>query len=349
MRTRAHRWIVDLAAVIAWTIAAGAVAAAGVDGALRIAAFVPLAVFLPGYAVVSALYPARRDGDHPAFDDYEHSIDRAFTRPDALSGLERVALAMLLSVVVVPAIVLGANFSPWGIARWPIYGGVAAVTIAATIVAAAARSRLPPEDRYRPPIPSRSAFGLRPRRTAIGESRSIVPRIALAASVLLLTSSVGYALVAPPEGQAFTELYVQTGIVTGETESMYPSTYTRGSTGNLTFAVANHEGRNEEYGYSVRLQRIDGAGENATVREDAALDSGRIAVADGETRNVTVPVRPETAGSELRIVVLLYRGEPPADPTVENAYRVLRLPVDVVVGVQSDAGAPSRSADLAGA
>jgi hypothetical protein len=47
---------------------------------------------------------------------------------------------------------------------------------------------------------------------------------------------------------------------------------------------------------------------------------------------VALPVRPEKTGENLRLVVLLYRGSPPENPTAETAYRVLRLGVDVSGG-----------------
>ncbi len=34
-------------------------------------------------------------------------------------------------------------------------------------------------------------------------------------------------------------------------------------------------------------------------------------------------------GDDLRLTLLLYNGEPPAEPTADNAYRVARLPIEV--------------------
>ena len=53
----------------------------------------PLVLFLPGYALIAALFPAKSD----------------------LDGIERVALSFGLSIAVVPLIGLGLNYTPWGI------------------------------------------------------------------------------------------------------------------------------------------------------------------------------------------------------------------------------------------
>jgi len=43
-------------------------------------------------------------------------------------------------------------------------------------------------------------------------------------------------------------------------------------------------------------------------------------------------VAPTLPGERLRLVYLLYKGDPPAEPTVENAYREVHLWVNVSEG-----------------
>jgi uncharacterized membrane protein len=58
----------------------------------------PMVLFLPGYALIAALFPGKDD----------------------LDGIERLALSLGLSIAVVPLIGLGLNYTPWGIRLIPI-------------------------------------------------------------------------------------------------------------------------------------------------------------------------------------------------------------------------------------
>ena len=66
----------------------------------------PLVLFLPGYALIAALFPAKSD----------------------LDGIERTALSFGLSIAVVPLIGLGLNYTPWGIRPLPILISLSAFT-----------------------------------------------------------------------------------------------------------------------------------------------------------------------------------------------------------------------------
>jgi uncharacterized membrane protein len=52
-------------------------------------------------------------------------------------------------------------------------------------------------------------------------------------------------------------------------------------------------------------------------------------LAQGETWTEEYGITPTMEGERLRLVFLLYEGEPPANPTLENAYRSSRLWVNV--------------------
>jgi uncharacterized membrane protein len=338
--TSVHRSVVDLAIVALWTAVAGFAVYAGTGGPARLVLLVPLATLFPGYALVSLFYPGRPKGTHAAFDHRDRSLGRAYASGDFLPGPERLAMSLVTSLVVVPAVVLAANFSPWGLALEPILVGLVGVTLALTAAATATRLRLPPEERYRPPLPRRSWFRTRTAHRSLGQQRSLsVSSVAVVVSLLFLTSTVGYALVAPPQPPGFTELYVQSGDVDAETESLYPSTFTQGEPRTLRFSVANHEHEAVTYAYVVELQRVERQDGDADVRERSRVSAGSLTVEDGAVGNVSTDVRPDLVGDELRLVVFLYEGEVPPDPTVDDAYRVLRLPVDVLAGGRSDSEA----------
>ncbi|WP_135823747.1 DUF1616 domain-containing protein [Halorussus ruber] len=364
MESRPAHGYLDLLVAFGLLALAAAATALSLDGIVRFALLIPTTIFLPGYAVVSLAYPT--GGEPPEESTIGPSgtgLEKAFARGNhAIGGIERAALAVLWSLVVVPAVALAVHFSPFPIAARPIQVAVFVTTFVLLVGAVLSRARQSADERYAPGVPSLSNFPGRssgfgkssPTLGSTATSRSW-PTLLFAVSLLVLASSVGYALVATPTDEAFTELYVQSGDVTDETTSLYPSSLVRGQTQPFEFGVTNREGSSVEYGYVVALQRVDsptgdtanatnatrganasagtnsstGANASAEVLAQTEIDRGSFELADGETRNVTARVTPQTTGDDLRVVVLVYRGDVPEDPSLDSAYRALRLPVEV--------------------
>ena len=85
---------------------------------VRVALGLMLVLFSPGYVLVSALYPRR----------------------EQLTGVERVALGLGLSLALVPLLGLALNFSPWGIRLTPIVVTLSLWTLVFAAVALRQRS-----------------------------------------------------------------------------------------------------------------------------------------------------------------------------------------------------------------
>ena len=94
--------------------------------AIRIILGLPLVLFLPGYALIAALFP----------------------RKDDLDGIERIALSFGLSIAITPLLGLALNYTPFGIRLTPILIVLSVFTIALAIGAYVRRSRIPEEDRF---------------------------------------------------------------------------------------------------------------------------------------------------------------------------------------------------------
>jgi uncharacterized membrane protein len=87
---------------------------------LRAAVGFPLVLFLPGYSLVSALFPGR----------------------DELDVLERIALSIGLSICVVVFVGLGLNYTLWGIRLGPVLLALSAFTLIGTAVSALRRMEI---------------------------------------------------------------------------------------------------------------------------------------------------------------------------------------------------------------
>lgn len=344
MSEEGRNWYLDLVVVAVLTALAGAAIFAGIGGIPRIAIGLPLIVFLPGYALTAVLFPAREEGGGvEPFDDGKKGLRSPLPRNHQIDGTERLALSVSLSVAVVPAVAFAANFTEWGINPQPILFGLVGVTIMLVLVAFALRSRLPAERRY--------AVSYRPFRSRMGPSdsertpldsgggRNRILNGVVALSMILFVASVGFAIAYPQEGENFTEFYVQTDDVTGDTTSLHNSSYTQGESQPLTVAIENHEHEDQRYTVVAELQQVQYAS-NVTVQEREELTRADATVASGATRNLTLDIEPTFEGMNLRLQLYLYKGDAPANPAEESAYTTLSLWITVDSGGNADLREP---------
>ena len=187
--------------------------------ALRIILGIPFILFFPGYALVSALFPRRKD----------------------LDGLERLALSLGLSLAVVPLVGLGLNYTPFGIRLYPVTLSLFLFMLGMTAVAQRRRAGLPFEERFR------ISFSI--RVPSWGEL-TLGNRLLLVGCVLAL---IGVGIGAPylasgRHGESFTEFYVLGP--RGMMEN-YPIDLKLGETGTLILGIKNHE--YERVAYDVAL------------------------------------------------------------------------------------------------
>ncbi len=315
----------DLAAVAGYAaLAALAVALPGdLPTPVAVPLALPLLVFAPGYAVVTALVPAtNRAGDGGT------SGDRLGVRQDhgGLSRLERLTLAVVASVAVVPLVALACNFVV-GVALVPVVAAIAAVTASAALVGALRRRATP-----------RSATGTgdagpssHDRSLLAGVPTDGITLGCAAIAALLLVSSAALAVTG---GQAAgTEFYLVEETAEGDYAATgYPETVERGAAVNVSLGVKQHGDEPRRYATVAVLEERSGPGANASVTDRRELDRASRTVAPGEASVEPVRLTPPVAGEDLVLTFLLYRGSAPADPTRESAHRVLTLPVTVTDG-----------------
>lgn len=213
----------DIAAAVLVASCAALAALLGVVPAIRFILGVPLVLFIPGYALVNALFPAR----------------------GTLDGLERLALSFGLSLSVIPLIALAIEYSPWRLTLVPMLGGLLITTLAFSALATVRRARLPVEQRFvasipRPAIPSPRAWD-RTTRLAIGLA---------AVSLLLLGGSGGVILAQRLTGDRMTEFALYNA--DGKPE-FYPRDPSTGQPATVVLEVVNREGHAQRYDLRVAI------------------------------------------------------------------------------------------------
>ena len=321
---RLYRETADLVVVVLWTLlAAGAVLMVGVEpSALRTLLVLPLILLLPGYGLVSVLYPAH---DPPG-----PERDQADVSP-GIGSIERFALSLPLSLGLVASVALVLNFTAYGIRLRPVLAGVAGLTVGLAVLGLLVRLRVPVDNRPPSPVAAVGWLVAAPGRYLTVDRNYLAPRpfvprngsqrflnLILVGSLLVLAVSVGYAAVAPTTNdEQFTEFYLLTKDDSGSfTMDGLPHEFESGESQPLYVSIANREGEETRYTTVVTLN-----GEE--------IDRFRTTVGPGVTKRVRRPVTLNQPGERQKLTFLLYKGDPPDDPTPANAYRKSRLFVTV--------------------
>ena len=302
----------DLLAIVAATAATLACVYVPVlnESPLRILFGVAMVLFIPGYALIAALFPGRGD----------------------LDGIERIALSFGLSIAVVPLIGLALNYTPWGIRLDPILVSLTLFTFAMILTAWYRRLLLPADERFA--VPARAMLAsarlelFDPGASRLDRGLSAL----LVVSIVVAVATTAYVIAVPKEGERFTEFYI---LGPGGKAADYPSAFSAGSTQSLIIGIGNHEYR--EIPYTVEAlalnQTFDPATNTSTIHAVAPLDRFVLTVPHNETREVpwefSVPSREYN-----RIEFLLFNETVPGEEVageerINASYRDLHLWVRV--------------------
>lgn len=297
---------------------------------LRVVVGLPFVFFIPGYTFVAALFPQAIADITEELDQVDQSGSTVIQKDSAgIDGIERVALSFGLSLGVVPLIGLVLNFTPWGIRITPILVSLTLFVLATSYVAAHRRWKLPEDQQFRVPI--RPWFS--DARTEILESGTraeVALNILLVFSVLLAAGSMTYAVALPKQDEPFTEFYL---LAENGGEEPVPDNYTTdftiGESKPLVVGIGNYEHEKTSYTVVSKLQRVRTQDNTTQVLEEEELARFETTLNANETSHHTQSVTPTLTGGRLRLVYLLYRGQPPSQPTTENAYRETNLWINV--------------------
>lgn len=245
----------------------------------------PLLLLLPGFAIVSAIYPAAGQDD--------------------IGGIVRFALSIAISIAVTPMVAMAANYTV-GVHPLPVVVGVAAVTVSMCFIAAGRRASVPAETRagaapfsHASTVFERYFRGTRSlKSTAPLEATSggdVVLNLIIVGAILVFAASVGFAALIPQD-EGVTETYLAT--TTGDSLTLVQNTegLSQEDRNSLIAVVENEEGTTMQY--SVVIE----SGGNVLADESATLNHG-------DSWRINVP-----RGDGDRTVVKIYHGEADGEP-----------------------------------
>ncbi|WP_161785364.1 DUF1616 domain-containing protein [Halorubrum halophilum] len=285
---------------------------------IRVAIALPMLLVLPGYALVTALFP-EEGGNGPNV--LSRRVPRNLTTslmgedPVRLSPTIRFVLSVGTSVALLPLLGLLTSAVAGTITAETGVVTVALFVCVATAVGTVRRLRMPVSDRYAP------SFG--GAASAIGESlsgrtrRESILNAALGISILVAVLTTGFVLTVPNDGESYStaSLYGTSDdntLVAGN----LPNEITLEQTEEFVFVVDNHHDRSVDYTVVAKLQQQNSDG---TVIAERRLDTFNRTVAADQRWQRSHDLSPTFTGERIRVVYLVYEGEPPETPIRSNA------------------------------
>ena len=240
MKISFNKYPVDIILCMLCSLILLPIALLDVPGILRIVLGLPFILFIPGYILIFALFPAKK-------------TDRG------IDFIERIALSFGLSIAIVPLIGLGLNYTPYGIRLEPVFLSIFIYILGVGIIAIYRWIKTTPDRRFTIHF---DVF-LPKSESKIDKALTII----LVASIVIALGSLIYVIVTPKTGEKFTEFYLlgPDGNATG-----YPGNLSVGENGTVIVGIANHEYKTMNYTIEIWLinQTIvynESANENKTI------------------------------------------------------------------------------------
>lgn len=267
---------------------------------------IPFLLFVPGYALIAALFPDRE----------------AMYQQRRLIGLERMLYAVVASICL--AVIVGVNldFTSWPIRPVPVVSVLAAVTFLSTLVALY-RRKVSASETTKSAVQFNTGSN---SRTQSNDGGLQLGSIVVAVAIVVALVSVTFVAAQPQRGETYSEF----GLLTENNGTLqadgYPEEMVLGESSDLYFTVTNREQQQTNYVVVIQLARTAPTGD---VTESARLDTYSETTSPGDTWQQRHTVTPVLEGERLRLTYLLYRDGLPEQPTVDNAYRETHIWVDV--------------------
>jgi len=224
-------------------------------------------LFIPGYVLISALFPKKHD----------------------LNIIERLALSFGLSLAISPLIGLALNYTPFGIKLTPIVVALTSFTLIMLIIAYIQRRKIAEDDRFQPNFSGhlyslKSSFN---KESKLDKILSII----LILTLVLAIATTAFIITKPKEGEKFTEFYI---LGPNGKASDYPTNLTMGQTGKLFMGVVNREYSTVNYEVVVKLQ-------------GKVLSTEKLTLKNNQKWEKAVTFTPDTSGSKQKLEFILYK------------------------------------------
>lgn len=250
----------------------------------------PLVLFLPGYALTTAIFPAKND----------------------LDGMERTALSFGLSIVVVSLIALWMSYTQGGTRFLPMIISLSVFILIICVAAYDRRKQLPEDETFSVPL---KTFFLALKTNILEKPERKTEKILKVILILSILASAGallYIIVSPKEGEHFTEFYI---LGPKGMADNYHTQYRLGESRAVFVGIVNHEYKPVNYTMEVRI-------DNKSLFLPKSMRY--ISLAHNATWEEPVIITPPFEGKGMKLEFLLFNENEKKVP-----YRSLYLWIDV--------------------
>ncbi|WP_396613401.1 DUF1616 domain-containing protein (plasmid) [Haloferax sp. S1W] len=280
-------------------------------------ALIAVLVF-PGYVLSLVVFPLRTTDRDGSFG--RHRSEDDWFLP-GLRKVERWAVAVGFSIALMPVYGFLIAITGLSYAVDLVVLVVLSVSAVFALLAFVRRHRLPSNTDIS--VPVRPA-PIRVLRTLAGSRGKLPPStVVVTVTLMVAVATLVVGLTAPPESPAYTSASLLTAGPDGELVAEgYPHDLAPDERADLVLVLTNHERTTVEYTVIAQSQMVATDG---TVTERRHIDQFSVRLRDGETWERPHRIAPLMGGDRVRLVYLVYRGAPPSEPTIDNAYRSLTL------------------------
>lgn len=241
---------------------------------LRILFALLFLLFVPGYALVSVLFP--RSGD--------------------LSGIERLTLSVVLSIAMTIFDGFALNYTPWGFRPAPIVLSLSVITLALLSVVLILRREIPEEEQIQLNL-SEFVASIRSRSEDVPTDIEKALIIALIVSIVVAAGIIMYAKFTFPK-ERFTSFYILGG---GGKAENYTTELYLGHPASVIAGIENHELAKVNYTLIAKL-----GGSIVATRE--------ITLEDKEKWLGNISFTVNRVGPRMKLEFLLYKENSSSEP-----------------------------------
>jgi uncharacterized membrane protein len=268
---------IDLALILITTTAAIVLvfAPSASYGTGRAIAGLLLIFFVPGYAMLAAIFPKKETVTH----------------------VVRVIFSLVFSVIVVGGVGLILSYTQFGLTTEPLVAFITLFIIVSTCAAYARRRSLSSDERFAISMPS--VLDAR-RALSLQEVTGTLDKTLVIALILIVSTSLIatiYLLAMPYSGQRYTELYVLGP--NGKTQD-YPNQLRLGENKSVIVGVTNREQRAVEY---TLVTTLNGTTASSTISTE------KFSLTNNQNWEKTELIQPDQTGTNLKLSFLLYAND----------------------------------------
>jgi uncharacterized membrane protein len=319
----------DLIVVVIYTVLVGGlIGIVGVPSTLQFVLGIPLLLFVPGYAVLAALFPgrpSRNAGQVSALSEMSRQFSslRSIQQRGVRWG-ERVGLSFGLSLFIAPLLALVLEFTALVLGTSSLYrtGPIVALlvlfSLLFTVVGVVHRLQLPRSQRFAVPV----GYWVEDFVDSLtGSPVDALLNLVLILSIIAAVASMTYALAVPQDATTTTGFRVGSLDESGQFVLNPPSNLTESEPQQFAVNILNHEQQTMNYTVIVQLERRSGS--------NIELDRFSTTIPSNQTWQTQRTVVPTIAGDDFRLKFLLYQGNAPQNATEANSYHSINISVNV--------------------